>query len=233
MKRMPRVPYFEVGVKNYIFGDAVLEMGLFLQECSIKYDIDVLYIVPYTDIRRVAERAPRLIVVAPYMDPIRPGRGIADVLPEAIKASGASGVLMNHCERPMSLSQIRKTIERANELELFSFCCADTIAEAKAIASLHPDIINPEPTELIGSGNASDLQYVIETVREIQAIDSGILVEQAAGITKGQQVYDFIMAGSHGAGAGSGIFNSSTPSITAEDMIFHVRKAAIDLRCNQ
>jgi triosephosphate isomerase len=225
IKKKIRTPYFEVGVKNYIYGDAVFEMAKILEACSKKYDIDVLYIVPYTEIRRVAENTDNLIIIAPYMDTLRPGRGMADVLPEAIKAAGAQGVLMNHCERPMSLHAIKETIDRANELELLSFACADSIMEAKAIAQLHPDIINPEPTELIGSGTASDMSYVMESIKAVKAIYPDILVEQAAGITKGQQVYDFIYAGSEGAGAGSGIFNSANPHLTAEDMIHSVRKA--------
>lgn len=76
---------------------------------------------------------------------------------------------------------------------------------------MHPDIINPEPTEFIGSGNASDMGYVMEVIDAIKAIDPDILVEQAAGITNGQQVYDFIMAGSAAAGSASGIFNSKDP----------------------
>ena len=103
-----RPPFFEVGVKNYIYGDEVLKMAKFLDEASRRYDIDVLYIVPYTEIRRVAENTEKIIIIAPHMDFIRPGRGIADVLPEAIKAAGAHGVVMNHCERPMTLSAIKK-----------------------------------------------------------------------------------------------------------------------------
>ena len=225
-----RVPYFEVGVKNYIYGDQVLKMAKFLDDTSKKYDIDVLFIVPYTEIRRVSENTERLIIIAPYMDVLRPGRGIADVLPEAIKAAGAHGVLMNHCERPMTLSAIKKTIDRANELDLLTFACVDSVAEAKALAQLHPDIINPEPTDLIGSGNASDLSYVKEVIKAIKAIDPNILVEQAAGITKGQQVYDFICAGSDGAGAGSGILLSEDPYATADEMIHSVRRAYDDMK---
>jgi triosephosphate isomerase len=229
MKRKIRAPFFEVGVKNYIYGDKVLEMARFLDSMSEKHDVDILYIVPYTEIRRVSESTRNLIVIAPYMDTLRPGRGIADVLPEAIKSAGAHGVLMNHCERPMTLSAIKKTIDRANELDLLSFACADTVVEAKALAILNPDIINPEPTDLIGSGNASDLSYVKEVIEAIKAMNPAILVEQAAGITRGQQVYDFIRAGSDGAGAGSGIFLSPDPRATADEMIGSVRRAIRDM----
>jgi triosephosphate isomerase len=194
-----------------------------------KYDIDVIFIAPYTEIHRIAENTERLMVFAPYMDAIRPGRGIADILPEAVKAAGAKGVMLNHCEKPMPLSQIKKTIERANELDLITFACADSIIEAKAIAQFKPDIINPEPTELIGGDKASDMSYVKETVRVIKSLHPDILVEQAAGITKGSQVYEFIMAGNDAAGSASGILKSPDPYALLDEMIFYVRKAKDDL----
>lgn len=223
-----RTPFFETGIKNYIYGDAVLEYARVIDAAAAKYDIDVLFIAPYTEIRRVAENTKKLIVLAPYMDTLRPGRGMADVLPEAIKEAGAKGVVMNHCERPMTLSAIKKTIDRANELDLLSFACADSIPEAKAIAQLHPDIINPEPSELIGSNEASDMTYVIETLRVIKDLFPDILVEQAAGITNGRQVYEFIMAGNDAAGSASGILNSPDPYAMADEMISFVRKAKDD-----
>jgi len=225
-----RTPFFETGVKNYIYGDAVLAYAQAVDAAAATYDIDILFIAPYTEIRRVAENTSRLIVFAPYMDTLRPGRGIADVLPEAIKAAGARGVVLNHCERPMTLSAIRKTIERANELELLTFCCADSIPEAKAIVQFHPDIINPEPSELIGGSEASDMGYVVETLRVVKYIAPDILVEQAAGITNGQQVYDFLMAGNDAVGSASGILTAADPKAMLDEMVRHVRKAKDDLQ---
>lgn len=224
-----RTPFFETSVKNYIYGDAVLELARAADAAAVKYDVDVLFISPYTEIRRIRENCPHLIVLAPYMDTLRPGRGMADVLPEAVKAAGAQGVVVNHCERPMTLSAIKNTIDRANELDMFSFVCADTIDEAKAIAQLHPDIINPEPSELIGSGNASDMRYVMDAIRAVKEIDPNIMVEQAAGITTAQQIYDFIMAGSEAAGSASGILKSPDPFALLDEMVSYVKKAREDL----
>ena len=134
MKRKIRTPYFEIGVKNYVYGDDVLKMALHADACAEKYDVDVAMIVPYLEIRRVCEQTKHLHVFAPYMDTLRPGRGMADVLPEAVKAAGACGVVINHCERPMSLPQMKATIDRARELDLLVFGCADSIAETKALA---------------------------------------------------------------------------------------------------
>lgn len=231
MKRTIRTPYFEIGTKNYIYGDKVLEYAKAADAAAEKYDIDVLFITPAVEIRRVVENTKHLIVLAPYMDTLRPGRGMADILPEALKAAGAAGVVVNHCEKPMSVPQIKATIDRARELDMLVFACADTIAEAKALAQLHPDIINPEPSELIGGagGNVSDMSFVKESINAIKSIYPDILVEQAAGITNGQQVYDFIMAGSEAAGAASGIMNAKDPIAMIDEMIAATRRAKDDL----
>ena len=231
MKPKIRTPYFEIGTKNYIYGDTVLEYALAADKAAEKYDIDVLFITPAVEIRRVVENTKHLIVLAPYMDTLRPGRGMADILPEARKAAGAKGVVINHCEKPMSLPQMKATIDRARELDFIVFACADTLEEAKAIAQLHPDIINPEPSAIIGGGNGvTPMDYVMDSIREIKAIYPDIMVEQAAGITCGEQVYDFIMAGSEAAGAASGIMKAADPIAMIDEMIAATRRAADDLK---
>ena len=231
MKPQIRTPYFEVGTKNYVYGDTLLSYATAADKAAARYDIDVLFICPPTEIRRVAENTQRLIVLAPYMDTLRPGRGMADILPEGLKAAGAQGVVINHCEKPMSLPQMKATIDRARELDFLVFACADTLEEAKAIAQLHPDIINPEPSEIIGGGSGvSPMSYVRDSIRAIKEIDPSILVEQAAGITNGQQVYDFIMAGSEAAGAASGIMNAADPIAMIDEMVAATRRAADDLK---
>lgn len=228
MKRKLNVPFFEIGIKNYAYGDDVLALAKIADAMAIQYDVDIILITPYVDIRRVCEHTQRLIVFAPYMDTLRPGRGMADVLPEAIKAAGAQGVVMNHCERPMSLSAIKQTIERANELDLLSFACADSIAEAQAIAQLHPDIINPEPTELIGTGKTSGMDFVLQSTSAIKCIYDDILVEQAAGISSGAQVYENIYAGADAVGASSGILKAPNPHAMIEEMVSNLKRAAQD-----
>lgn len=228
MKPVLRTPFFEFGVKNYVYGDEVLRIAEAADSAAARYGVDVLMVVPYTDIRRVAENTAHLILLAPYMDLIPPGRGMADVLPEALKAAGAQGVVINHCERPMTLSAIKRTIDRAEALGMLSFACSDSIAEARALAQLGPDIINPEPSELIGSGTPSGPAFVREVTAAIKRIDRSILVEQAAGISSGEQAYRLIRAGAEGCGASSGIFLSGDPARMVDEMIRAVRRARDD-----
>lgn len=228
MKRIPRAPFFEIGIKNYLYGDEVLRLAQAADQAAIKYDIDVLFGVPYTEIRRVSQQTERLIILAPYMDLLKPGRGMADVLPEALKAAGAQGVVINHCERPVSLNQLKRTIDRANEIDFISFVCTDSIAEARAAAELGPDIINPEPTELVGTGNTTSMDFVHKSIQAVKAVNPAILVELAAGITSAQQVYDIILAGADAAGAASGICTNTDPEKTATSMIEAVHAAIHD-----
>ena len=233
MKPKIRIPYFEIGIKNFLFGDDVLKLALAADKAASDFDVDVLFITPYTEIRRVAEQTNHLIIIAPYMDLIRPGRGIADVLPEALKAAGAQGVVVNHCEKPLALNVIKQTIERANELDMLSFVCTDSIAEAKAVSHFHPDIINPEPSDLIGSCQTSGLGFVLESIRAIKEIDPSIIVEQAAGITNGEQVYEFISAGAEAVGAASGVCRADDPCEKARELIAAVARARQDMEKNK
>ena len=231
MKRRIRTPFFEIGTKNYIYGDKVLQYALAADKAAEKYDIDVLFFTPAVELYRVSSNTKHLIVCSTNMDTLRPGRGCADILPEGVRAAGAEGIMINHCEKPMSLPQMKLTIDRARELDMFVFACADTLDEAKAIAQLHPDIINPEPSGIIGGGKgASPMDYVMDSIRVIKEIDPNIMVEQAAGITCGQEVYDFIMAGSEAAGAASGIMNAKDPIAMIDEMVAATARARDDLK---
>lgn len=225
MKRKIRAPYFETGVKCYIYGEDVVNYAKHCDAVSEKYDIDIVFIAQDFVMQTIRRQCKNLILISPYMDSIYPGRGMGMVLPEAVKAAGADGVLMNHSEKPMTLNAIKKTIDRANELDLITFVCADSIAEAQAVAHFHPDIINPEPAEFIGSGSAVDLSFVTECIKRVKSIDANILVEPAAGVSNGQDVYEFIYAGADGAGAASGILKSEDPYAMLEEMVASVRKA--------
>ena len=45
----------------------------------------------------------------------------------------------------MTLSAVKRTIDRARELGMLSFACSDSIAEARALAQLGPTSSIPNP----------------------------------------------------------------------------------------
>ena len=200
-------------------------MALAADAASARYGVDIIFTAPITDIRRIAKATRHLYIFAPHMDPISPGRGLADILPESIKAAGAVGVMLNHCEKPLTLSVLSQTIQRAEALNLITIVCTDSIAEARAVAQLGPDIIVAEPTELIGSGKTSDMGYVKASIAAIKEICPDIMVLQGAGISCGEDVFRTIRAGAEATGSSSGIVKAEDPAAMIDEMIAAVREA--------
>ena len=71
-----KAPFFEIGPKNYLWGDDVVELAKVADEASRKYRVDIIFTTPLTEIRRVKEATKYLHVFAPHMDSLRPGRGL-------------------------------------------------------------------------------------------------------------------------------------------------------------
>lgn len=219
-----RPPFFEIGPKAYLFGNDVVELAKIADAAAAKYDVDIIFTSPFLDLAAVVRCTERILVFAPHMDCICPGRGTADILPESLKAVGAVGVQLNHSERPVSLSVLKKTIDRASEVGLATMVCADSILEARMIASLQPDILVAEPTECIGTGRPGDLSYVQATLDIIRSVDPRILVLQAAGINGWQDVYRVIRAGADATGSSSAIAKAADRKAMVEEMVRAVRE---------
>lgn len=220
-----KAPFFEIGPKSYLYGDDILELAKAADAASEKYDVDVIFTCPVVDIRRVAEATKRLHVFAPHMDPIYPGRGLADTLPESLVAAGAKGVMLNHVEKPLSFEVLAETIKRADEVGLTTIVCADSMADAGKIAGLHPDIIVAEPSELIGTGVSVGPEYVQAATDSVKNVDANILVLTAAGIAGGEDVYNTIMAGADATGSSSGVAKAADRPAMVDEMIAACRKA--------
>jgi triosephosphate isomerase len=189
-------PFFEIGPKAYLYGRDLLRLARHAGRVSAKYRVQVIFTPQYVDIPLLAHRTRHLLVFAQHMDSLPVGRGIGSVLPEAVKAAGAVGVLLNHAEKKLALEELERTIRRADEVGLASMACADDLEEAVRIARMAPNIIIVESPDLIGGG-----------------------------ISRGEDVYNIIAAGSQAAGSTSGILLADDPFAMLEEMIRSVRAA--------
>ncbi|MBO4511461.1 MAG: triose-phosphate isomerase [Victivallales bacterium] len=220
-----KAPFFEIGPKSYLYGNDVIELAKAADAASEKYNVDVIFTTPVVEIARVKAATKRIHVFAPHMDPLRPGRGLADTLPESLVAAGAEGVMLNHCEKPLTLSVLKETIARADEVGLATIVCADSMAEASMIAMLKPNIIVAEPSELIGTGVSVGPEYVEAATRAVKDVNPDILVLTAAGIANGQDVYNTIKAGADATGSSSGVAKAKDRAAMVDEMLAAVRKA--------
>ena len=220
-----KAPFFEYGPKCYMYGDVLLDIAKGLDKLAEKYDMDIILDVPDTEIRNIAENTERILVFSQHMDSIPVGKGMGRTLPEALKAAGAVGVMLNHAEHKLTLEEIKEAIKRADEVGLATMVCADSIDEVKEIAKLSPNILVAEPTELIGTGRPADKEYVDEVIKCIRDINPEVYPFPSAGISKGEDCYNIIKAGSSASGCSSAIAKAENPIALAEEMIAAVRKA--------
>lgn len=220
-------PIFEIGFKAALYGRAAVKLARAADRISGEYDIPIIISPQFADIHRLAQATSKLLVFAQHCDSVELGRGAGSVLPEAIKAAGAAGVMLNHAEKRLTLSEISRTIKRADAVGLATMVCADTPEEAMAVAQLHPNIILTEPPELIGtdkSVGSQDSGFVRDSVAMIKAIDPRIVVFSGAGIRNGRDVGDIIRMGAGGTGSCSGVLDAKNPVAMIEEMVRELKE---------
>jgi triosephosphate isomerase len=220
-------PFFEIGPKAYLYGSEVLSLAKFADEISAKYKVQIIFTPQYVDIPLLVRETKNLLIFAQHMDALPIGRGVGSVLPEAIRAAGAVGVLLNHAEKPLPLETIQLTIQRADEVGLASMVCAGCLEDVKTIAKMRPNILLAESPELIGTGTrTADDQKNIRKINElVSGINPEILVLHGAGISSAQDVYEIISMGAQATGSTSGIIKAKDPFAMLEEMIRAVREA--------
>jgi len=220
-------PFFEIGPKAYAWGGDIVRLARRADEWSAVYGVQVIVTPQYVDIPAVAQSVERLLVFAQHMDALAPGRGVGSVLPEALAAAGAVGVLLNHVERRLSRAELERTVARADEVGLATMVCADDVADAVAIAALAPHVIIVEAPELIAGGvrDAGSAAAVAAANDAIRQVDPAVRVLHGAGINGPRDVYDVTAAGAQGAGSSSAIFTADDPAAMLEAMIAAMRDA--------
>ena len=77
---------------------------------------------------------------------------------------------------------------------------------------------------LIGTGVASDMGYVRDTIAAVRAINPDIMVLQGAGISGPDDVANVIRAGAQATGCTSGVMKAADPEAAAEEMLWTLRK---------
>lgn len=220
-------PFFELGPKLYLTGEKALHLACAADELSEKYGVDIIFTAQYTDLRLIRKNIRHLHLFAQHMDPVIPGRGVGLVLPEALKDAGAEGVLLNHAERPLTLSDLNSCIQRGREVGLITLVCAGTVQEAAAVACLKPDIILAESPALIGKGKRGpeDAAEIKRINSAVHSISKKIPILHGAGIKDEKDVYEIIKAGADATGSTSGVICADDPERMMESMIREVARA--------
>lgn len=223
-----RAPFLIVNPKSYLYGQASLDLALECERLAVAADVDVIFTAQHVDLRMIAERCPHLWVSAQHMDGLAPGRGMGRILADGLAEAGVRGVVLNHAEHPLSLAELDQAIARARELGIMSIVCADSDAQCRVVAELHPDIMICEPTANIGTGEMVSEEYVTRTLQIVREIDDKILVIEAAGVNDADDIARVLAQGADGSGGTSSIVKAPDPVAMVEKMLAAIAAARSD-----
>lgn len=178
----------------------------------------------FTEIRQLSQHH-AIPVYAQHIDAITPGAHTGHILPEAVRAAGARGTLINHSERRLTLADIDACIQAARRLHLESVVCTNNDATSAAAAALRPDYVAVEPPELIGSGisvSKADPGIIERSVNAVRAVNPDVKVLTGAGIQGGECVKIALDLGTYGVLLASSVVKAADPEAILRDLVSQI-----------
>jgi triosephosphate isomerase (TIM) len=196
-------------------GQAVINLLSSVKKVSQETGIPIISIAQPTDIYRIKKELD-IEVWAQHVDPIDPGRNFGLISPFSVKESGASGIAINHSERPIDLNTVEKTILKAKEYSLKTLVIAQTIDMAVKIADWKPDYILFEDPTLI-AGKVSMIDQQKEKIKELlNKISVPLII--GAGISSKEDVINSIKIGVVGVGLATAFVKSENPEAKLREL---------------
>jgi triosephosphate isomerase len=156
-------------------------------------------------------------VLAQHVDALTPGPRTGHIVPDAVKAAGAIGTLLNHSEHRLPIGAILDAVGACRQLGLITIVCAATPSEAIDLARAKPDFIAVEPPELIGgqvSVSVARPEVITDTTGHIKHVP----VLCGAGVKNGRDVATAWKLGAKGVLVASGVVLADSPSKALLDL---------------
>lgn len=155
-------------------------------------------------------RTVKIPVYAQHVDLVDYGQNTGFILPEAVKAAGAQGTLLNHSEHHLKFKVLKELVPKCRKLGLNTIVCARTAREAGKLSKLKPDFIAIEPPALIGgriSVSTAKPQLISNAVKK-----SEVPVLCGAGVHTRLDVGIALKLGAKGVLVASGVVKAKNPA---------------------
>ena len=191
-----------VNFKNYpeVLGEGSVRLALAVKRVSETVEVEAIVAPPTPMLALVASKT-KAQVYSQSVGSSTGDRTTGTILPEAVKAAGASGTILNHSESRSSPAALRKLVPRLVSMGMGVCLCAETTQEAVELALTGPRYLAIEPPELIGSGMAvskAKPELVERTVSAVKKAGYGGKVLCGAGIVDGGDVEKAVELGADG-----------------------------------
>jgi triosephosphate isomerase len=202
-----------VNFKNYpeILGDGCVRLALAMKRVADTVDVEMIAAPPPPLLALVASK----VKVQVYSQTVSSRTGdktTGALLPEAVRAAGASGTILNHSESRMPASELQELVPRLVRMGMGVCLCAETSQEASRLAALGPKYIAIEPPELIGSGVAvskAKPELIEKTVAAVRKSEYRGKILCGAGIVSGEDVARAVELGADGVLVASSVVKAS------------------------
>jgi triosephosphate isomerase len=163
-----------------------------------------------------------LPVYAQHVDGFAPGAYTGHITAESLKAAGASGSLVNHSERRLTLAGIEASVSALRKEGLFSVICSNNETTSAAAAALVPEYVAIEPPELIGGGvsvSKANPDIISRSVEAVKHVNPRVAVLTGAGIQSGEDVKIALDLGAGGVLLASGVVKAKAPIAVLRDLV--------------
>ena len=195
-------PVFLINFKNYreILGEGAVRLAADAQLAAEDLDIELIIAPPVPSLSAVAAVS-RLRVFSQSVGNQNEGKSTGAIIPEALKASGCSGSIINHSESRLPPETVRALLPRMKGLGLSSCVCGEDAGEIVRLAAFDPEYLAVEPPELIGTGIAvsnARPELLRETVKSARGAGYSGRLLCGAGIVSGEDASAAIGLGMDG-----------------------------------
>lgn len=202
-----------VNCKNYpeVLGEGAVRIALAAKRVADAVEVDVIVAPPTPMLGLVASKT-RARVFSQTVAGKTGDRTTGAILPEAVKAAGAAGTILNHSESRRPPAELTRLVTRLSGMGLEVCLCARTSQEAAKLAKLAPTYIAVEPPELIGSGVAVSRAkpgLIEKTVAAVRKAGYGGKVLCGAGIVSGEDVKMAVELGTDGVLVASSVVKAA------------------------
>ena len=206
-------------------GNEAIKIAKIMEKVGKETGIRMIIAVQHADVYRVASNV-EIDVFAQHIDAIEYGSHTGWILAEGLKEAGAGGSIINHSEHPVTINEIKRSVEILRKNKMESIVCASDNEIAKSVAVFQPDYVAVEPPELIGGDisvtktKPSVVKNAVESVRKVS--NSAVLC--GAGIKNGEDVRKAIELGSSGILVASGVVKAKNK----EKIIMEMASAMVE-----
>lgn len=199
-----------LSLKTYekLTGKGALGLTLMAQKVSQQTQVPIRCCVQACDVFQVSQAVEDEVWVQ-HADPIDPGRHFGWTSPYSLKKAGASGVVLNHSEKPINKETIKKTLEKCHQYDLKVMVVCDSPELAKNVDLWDPDYISYEEYSLI-AGEKAMIDERFDAIKELASQIKAPLVI-GGSIETQAHVKKTLKAGGQGVFVASAVVKAKDP----------------------